>query len=584
MRIRDLRLVVPILSVCLLAAPALSAESRPNILMVVTDDQGYWDLRSHGNKQIDTPHLDRLAAESVRFDRFYVQPVCAPTRAGLMTGRYYLRTGVYNTRFGGDSMSLSEITVAQLLKRAGYRTGLFGKWHLGQYAGYRPHERGFDEFLGHYHGHIEHYDYPTQLVHNGKKVHARGYVTDLFTDAALDFIDDSRQPFFCYVAYNAPHSPFVAGASHDGQPAADKLIEKYLQRGVPLRDSRIYAMCEIIDRNVGRLLKKLDASKISRETVVVFLTDNGGVSKHFKAGLKGNKASVYEGGVRSPLFVRWPRQFAPRRVQLMASHVDLMPTFCELAGAPMLTDRVIDGKSLLPILRGTSSNAAHKYVYHTWHRYHPNSRSRWAISGERYKLGANGGTGNDNPPMFLYDLKADPGETRNILKQQPEVAKHLRGEFLRWFDDVTKGREYRAIRIPVGHPGDAETELQASWANLKGESITYTFRGYDWDTIDSWTTVGESATWRLDVKQAGEYAVVVHTGGRTESGTVLRITCGKSKLDFSPISSVTGSVFVPRKIGSLQLPAGSCDLIAAVIKADGENEARLNRIFIQPMR
>ncbi|MEO2007955.1 MAG: arylsulfatase, partial [Pirellulaceae bacterium] len=340
-----------ILGFLLLAVPAMSAE-KPNILFVLTDDQGWWDVGMRGNKDLDTPVLDALSEESVDFSRFYAAPVCAPTRAGLMTGRYCFRTGLYNTRFGGDTLGLSEVTIAEQLKKAGYRTGCFGKWHLGKYAPYQPHHRGFDEFLGHYHGHIDKYDYPDQIVHNGKPVEARRYVTDLFTDAAIEFIEtNQKQPWFCYLPFNAPHSPWVVGTSHDGQARGDLLINKYLKRGLELREARIYAMIDIIDQNVGRLLKTLDELKLTDNTVVLFMTDNGGVSRHFKAGLRANKGSIYEGGVRVPLFVRWPKHFpAGGRVEAQCSHVDLFPTFCELAGVPLPDDRKIDGMSLLPLL------------------------------------------------------------------------------------------------------------------------------------------------------------------------------------------------------------------------------------------
>ncbi len=213
---------------CILASPSANAADQPNILFILSDDQGWWDLGIRGNQDIDTPVLDRFAQAAVDFIRFYAAPVCAPTRAGLMTGRYCFRTGLYNTRFGGDTLGIDEITVAQMLKQAGYRTGCFGKWHLGKYAPYQPQHRGFDEFLGHYHGHIDEYDYPDQIVHNGKPVEARRYVTDLFTDAAIEFIETTRdRPWFCYVPFNAPHSPWVVGTSHDGQARGDKLINKY---------------------------------------------------------------------------------------------------------------------------------------------------------------------------------------------------------------------------------------------------------------------------------------------------------------------------------------------------------------------
>ena len=293
---------------------AAGEAARPNLLLIVTDDQGVWDLGSSGNPDIDTPHLDALAKSGVSFARYYAAPVCSPTRAGLMTGRYAFRTGIYNTRFGGDSLARSEVTVAELLKQAGYRTGLFGKWHLGRYHGYQPQQRGFDEFLGHYQGHIERYEYTDQFVHNGRPVESRGYVTELVTDAAIDFIDESKHrapaaPFFCYLAYSAPHSPFQMDTSHAHQPKGDAMIEKYLKKGLPLMQARIYAMVERVDRNIGRLLAHLETSGLANDTVVFFMSDNGGVSKHWTGELRGFKAQVYEGGVRSPLFVRWPGEF-----------------------------------------------------------------------------------------------------------------------------------------------------------------------------------------------------------------------------------------------------------------------------------
>ena len=212
-RFRTLRMTFFVfVAIRLALAGSAQAENQPNILFIMTDDQGYWDTGTTGNPHIDTPAMDRLAAEGARLERYYAAPVCAPTRAGIMTGRYYLRTGLYNTRFGGDTLGRDEITVAELLKRAGYRTGLFGKWHLGKYPGYQPQQRGFDEFFGHYHGHIERYQFPDQIHHNGRPVEARGYVSDLFTDASIDFIEQSKQlgkPFFCMLMYNAPHLSLI---------------------------------------------------------------------------------------------------------------------------------------------------------------------------------------------------------------------------------------------------------------------------------------------------------------------------------------------------------------------------------------
>ncbi len=501
-----------------------------------------------------------------------------------MTGRYYLRTGLYNTRFGGDTLGIGEITVAQLLKRAGYRTGLFGKWHLGKYAGYRPHERGFDEFFGHYHGHIERYDYPDQLVHNGRPVETRGYVSDLFTDAAIDFVKaNAQRPFFCYLAYNAPHSPFVAGASHDGMPRGDEYIEKYLRRGLPLREARIYAMVEIVDANVGRLLKTLDDLHLRDDTAVVFMSDNGGVSRGFKAGLRGAKASVYEGGVRVPLFARWPGHFpAGVKCDAIASHIDLAPTFCELAGADMPADRTIDGRSLAPLLTSGKGASPHEYVYHTWDRYTPNPTNRWSIGSRRYKLV--GLRPSEQKPMSLalYDLQSDPGESNDLAAAHPEIAARLRAEFLRWFKDVTAGQTYRPAPIPVGHPAENPVEIQPSWAALHGETVQYTFRGYDWDTIDAWRKPGDSATWRLDVLTPGEYEVTARYGcSQSDGGGELKIAAGDSSLTFQPRPTVTANAFVTERLGTLRLKRGPVALVAEVVSAPGQELMRLSSMWLK---
>ena len=575
------------------------AAQKPNILFVLTDDQGWWDLGMRGNKDIDTPVLDQLAGDGVDFQRFYAAPVCAPTRAGLMTGRYCFRTGLYNTRFGGDTMSVNEITIAEMLKKAGYRTGCFGKWHLGKYAPYQPHHRGFDEFLGHYHGHIDEYSYPDQIVHNGKPVEARKYVTDLFTDAAIEFIETSgQQPWFCYVPFNAPHSPFVVGTSHEGQPRGEEYINKYLKRGLALRDARIYAMIDIIDQNVGRLLKTLDDNELAENTVVVFMTDNGGVSKHFKAGLKSGKSSIYEGGVRVPLFVRWPKHFPQGgKIKAQCSHVDLFPTFCELAGVALPNDRKIDGKSLVSMLKRGEGKTHHEYVYHTWDRYFPNPDYRWSISDQRWKLAcqvSRTGPGqmvsadaavNANTPTQknwkLYDLENDLGESKNLIKQHPQVAKRLRKEFFRWFDDVTNGVTYKPVAIPVGHPDEPHVEIQSSWAKWQGENIQYVFHGYDWDTIEGWKTAGENATWDLDVVQPGEYKAELSYAKSARGGGTIRFTVAGQSINVTPPATPSADVFTRTTLGTFRLPKGPATLKAEVVDAHGTEVLRLNRLFLR---
>jgi arylsulfatase A len=579
------------LIICLFYLSAFSAD-RPNLLFIMTDDQGYWDTGATGNPHIDTPHIDSLAKDGTQFRRYYAAAVCAPTRAGLMTGRYFLRTGLYNTRFGGDSMGTGEITVAQLLKGAGYRTGLFGKWHLGKYPGYQPQERGFDEFFGHYHGHIERYEFPDQVYHNGTPVEARGYVTDLFADAAIDFVEAATtrgdEPFFCALMFNAPHSPWLLDTSHYGQPEGDKTLEKYLKRGLPIREARIYALIERVDDNVGKVLAKLDELDLAENTLVIFTSDNGGVSKYWKGGMNGNKAGVYEGGVRAPFFTRWEGTVpAGGVVEGQVSHVDVLPTFCELAGVKLPPDLVLDGTSIVPLLKAGKGGAHQEYVYHTWDRYFPNPDRRWAVSDQRWKLMAQFGT-NATPSESgwrLFDLENDPGEKKNLIKKEPEIAARLRKEFVRWFEDVTDGIAYAPIRIPVGHPGEDSVEIEPSWATWEGEHINYTFDGYDWDTIDGWKAPGESATWRLDVKEPGTYALKLSYGCRPlDAGGVLKISSRDSATEHTVQATATAEQFELFEAGKIKLAKGEVEMKAEIASAPGRELMRLNKIFLERVK
>lgn len=581
-----------------ITAPRAGADDtqpkRPNILVVMADDQGYWDTGATGNPHIDTPRIDSLAAAGTRFNRYYAAPVCAPTRAGMMTGRYYLRTGLYNTRFGGDSMGLGEITVGQLLQSAGYRTGLFGKWHLGKYAEYQPQARGFDAFLGHYHGHIERYEHPDQIHHNGRPVDARGYVTDLFTDAAIDFIssacekpDDTAEPapFFCALMYNAPHSPFLLDTTHAHQADGDALIQKYLQRGLPMREARIYGMIERIDQNVGRLLGVLDELDIADQTLVIYTSDNGGVSRFWKGGMNGQKASPYEGGVRAPMFVRWPGQVpAGGSVDAQVSHVDLLPTLCQLAGAELPDDRAIDGKSWGQLLQQGSGDQHHRYVYHTWDRYVPNPDRRWGISDQRWKLlGLFGQNAAPDPQRWrLFDLENDPGETTNLAGEHPKIVERLRAEFVRWFDEVTAGVDYTPIPIPVGHRSENPVSIEPSWGDWRGANIEYVFDGYDWDTIQGWRQPGERVSWKLDVRQAGTYQVWLQYGCRPGgAGGRLKLSAADTVLTHRVEATATADQFDQRLVGEMHLDAGPAALVAEVVDTPGDELMRLRAVRLE---
>src|SRR4051812_13150263 len=352
----------------LLLVSAQEAERRPNVLIILTDDQGYGDLGCHGNPKILTPNLDALSKESFQFERFYVSPVCSPTRAGLLTGRYPYRTGIVDTFQGRSMMHPDEVTLAERLGGAGYKTGIFGKWHLGDNYPLRAQDQGFQEALTIRGGGIgqpsdppggDHY-FDATMYRNGKAVKTSGYCTDVITDAALEFLTANRdREFFAYVPYNAPHTPLEA---------PDGYARTYRDAGVPYGTSQVYSMVSNIDENVGRLLGKLDALRIARNTIVIFMTDNGPEKELYNAGMRGLKGTVYDGGIRVPFFLRWPQLKAePRKVAGLATVLDIVPTILEATKVADAAKVPLDGASLLPSLSSGRTPADRSYFVQ-WHR------------------------------------------------------------------------------------------------------------------------------------------------------------------------------------------------------------------------
>jgi arylsulfatase A len=548
-------------------APGLATAADtapPNVLLIVTDDQGWWDLGAHGNPVLRTPRLDALCRESVEFTRFYVSPVCSLTRASIMTGRYPLRTGCFDTRFGHDTLAKSEITIGDVFKKAGYRTALFGKWHQGRYMPYHPNERGFAEFLGFWqYGHVERYFHPDRIWHNRRPVACRGHITELITEAAVNFIAATKQPFFCFVAYNAPHAPWIA---------EDELTKHYLSQGVNYDDARIYALVEQCDHNIGRLLDALEQQHLAESTIVLFMSDNGGISDHYRANLRGKKGSVYEGGVRSPLAVRWPGRFpAGAKLDAMAAAIDLLPTLAEAAAADLPSDRVIDGRSLLSILKAGAGESPHRRLYHAWNRGRPDADRNWAVCDDRYKL-VNG---------ELYDLSNDPAEQHDLAAQHPDKVSEMRQDFLAWFDDVSAGQQFDRALIEVGREDENPVELQASWARLGGANIRYTFDAYDWDVIDGWNQPGESASWNLQIVRPGRYRIAAaYAAEQSQRGGRFSVRVGDAQLAGVVEPSPASSAFVERQLGELDLLPGAQRLTFEVDRVIGEQLMSLNGVIL----
>ncbi len=437
-----------------------SAEDRPNFIIVMTDDQGFGDLGVHGNDQIDTPHLDSFAKESLWMERFYVNPLCAPTRASLMTGRYHMRTGILHTSRGAAKMFGDEVTIAELLRDEGYRTGIFGKWHLGDNYPMRPQDQGFEETLFHKSGGIGQTpdvdaDYFQPILwQNGKRLVPKGYCTDLFFDGALDFIEKHRSdPFFVYLAPNVPHTPLEIAA---------KYSSPFEKEGIKSDVAKIYGMLKNLDENFGKLLDRLDELDLRENTLVVFMSDNGPTSGRYNADLRGAKASVYEGGIRVPFYVRWPERIEnSARRNNMAAHIDVLPTLLEAANITIPQNLVLDGKSMLPLwlnenddqeLRGRTLFTQHiKSIAQTPYQ-------NATVITERYKLISYPKSANEGRfqadrkrlDVALYDLSEDPFETSDLSKQKPEVVKELRLAYEQWFSEMENERGFKPGLIHLG--------------------------------------------------------------------------------------------------------------------------------------
>ncbi len=411
---------------------------QPNIILIITDDQGYYDLSCHGNPHLATPHLDQLRDASLRFTRFQVSPTCAPTRSAIMSGMAPFYVGVTHTIQERERMKLGVPTLPEMLREAGYTTGIFGKWHLGDQDPYRPDQRGFDEVFIHGAGGIgQSYagscgDAPNNkyfdpaILHNNRFEKTQGFCTDVFFDQAISWMGSQKgkKPFFAYISTNAPHGPFIA---------PDSYKQKFIDTGIKGNTVGFYGMIENIDDNMGRLIKQLKEWQIDRETLVIFITDNGPAASNYNGDHKGKKNSVDEGGTRVPSFWCWPGVLEPGTdVDRIANHYDLLPTLAAIAGGSPQEPEQLHGRSLVPLLQNPQTNWEDRFrVFH---------RGRWAKGEAEKARDENFAVRNQRFRLVgrntLYDMEQDPSQTTNVIEQYPEIAKAMNDHYDRWFDQA----------------------------------------------------------------------------------------------------------------------------------------------------
>jgi arylsulfatase A-like enzyme len=484
----------------MLAAQRNVAGGRPNIVIILADDQGWGDLSISGNSNLSTPHIDSLARDGALFDRFFVCAVCAPTRAEFLTGRYHARGGVRGVSTGAERLNLDETTIAETFKVAGYATGAFGKWHNGSEFPYHPNARGFDEFYGFTSGHWGQYFDP-ELDHNGRLVRGKGYISNDLTNHALEFITQHKdQQFFCYLPFNTPHSPMeVPDRFFDKFAKMDpKMRNRDPQReSIPMTRAAL-AMCENIDWNVGRVLAKLDELKIAGDTIVIYFSDNGPNSWRWNGGMKGRKGSVDEGGLRVPFLIRWPGHIRPgAKIPQIAGAIDLLPTLADMAGIPLTSKKPLDGKSLKPLLLGQARQWPDRMIFSL-------QRNRVSVRTQQYRLDAQG---------QLFDMIADPGQYRDVAKDKPEIASKLRQVASKWEKEVLPyvGDDDRPF--PVGY---STTTLLPARDGVPHGGVQRSARPPNCSFFTHWTSKDDQMTWDIEVAQSGDYDADIYYTCRPE--------------------------------------------------------------------
>lgn len=433
-------------------------KDRPNVILFLTDDQGYSDVGYTGNPYVKTPHIDKMAANAAVFENFYALPVCSPTRAALMTGRHHMRTGVIDTQQGMSMLRPSELALSELFKDNGYQTAIVGKWHLGDNHPTRPTDRGFDYSLVHIGGMIGAPYNPLDansyfdpiLIENGVEKKFKGYCVDVFTDSAMNFMRESKnEPFFLFVSVNTPHHPLTC---------PDEFVQPYLEMGFSNETARYYGMITNLDYNFNRITEEVEKLGLKDNTIIIFSGDNGTSSLHteedlWSHGYRGAKTYVYENGIRIPMFIYGPGINA-QTFEEPGHVIDFMPTIIDLCNFEK-PDVDFDGLSLKPLMLGQGV-LPERNLYFQWHRGRkPVKYQNFAVRSGYYKLVQPVGRGNQpydiqEIRLELYDLKNDPFEKNNIAFAHPDIVAKLKADYEEWFRDVTDGQDYSPTRIHIG--------------------------------------------------------------------------------------------------------------------------------------
>jgi len=515
-----MRYLFQVVTVALMFLGACSSnneEDRPNIIIILTDDQGWGDLSVTGNSNINTPNIDDLSVSGASLENFYVCAVCSPTRAELLTGRYHFRGGVFSTGGGGERLDMDETTIAELFQAAGYSTAAYGKWHNGMQYPYHPNGRGFEDYYGFCSGHWGNYHSP-MLEHNGQIVKGEGFIIDDFTDHGLSFMERNKdKPFFLYLPFNTPHTPFQAPEEYWDR-YRDKAIEMRSEsENEDINQTRAaLAMCENIDWNVGRIVEKTKELGIDDNTIILYFCDNGPNTWRWNGGMKGKKGSVDEGGVRSPMSIKWPEQIdAGKKVERLVSVIDLLPTLSDICGITYDTEHPLDGISVKNSLLEDDGEWEDRYLMNYW-------GGRLSIRSQNYRLDPNGG---------LFDIAADRIQKNDLSEQLPEIRQEM--------EDVAENyRKQIETELPkvdprpfyLGHPALKYTQIPAR----DGKAYGHIKRSNRWPNCSfftNWVSLEDSLSWQVEVPEEGKFKVqLYYTCPEGDEGSTVQLSVGDSHL------------------------------------------------------
>jgi arylsulfatase A-like enzyme len=597
-----------LLLACLLALTALhpafgARPSKPNVLVLLADDAGWGDYSHSGNRQVKTPNIDRIAQRGASLERFYVCPVCSPTRAEFLTGRYHLRCGVRGVSEGQERLNLDEKTVADAFQKAGYATGAFGKWHNGSQWPYHPIARGFDEYFGHSSGHWGEYFNPP-LEDQGRMVQTQGYIVDGCTDRALDFIERNKErPFFCYVPFTTPHTPWIAPEA-DWQRLRNRPIEQRASNPEreDLEETRCaLAMLENQDWNVGRLLAKLQQHGLEDNTIVLYFSDNGPNSARWNGGMRGLKGSVDEGGVRSVCFLSWPARIEPeQRIEPIAAAIDLLPTLTSLAGVPPVGSHPLDGRDLSPLLLKQPSPWPDRQLFSTW-------GANWSVRTQSHRLLSNG---------QLFDILADPGQLQPCNSREPELAAQLTQALQKFrtemrasplppagtppAQDAPQKSGIDPRPIPVGYREFPITLLPARDGEPQG-GVQRSSRAPNCSYFVNWTRLEDRMVWHIKLHTSGRYeASIDYTCPLADAGSTVQLDFRGARIsgkvvpgwdppllteqDTLPNSRRHGESamkeFRTLKLGEFELSAGEGPLTLRALDIPGQSVMDVRRVTL----